>query len=207
MDAREGLTRGRRTPGRSLSSHGMRLGPQDALKKDSRGLSRVAAGIPRFPRLLPGTLGNFPGCLCALQCRRASQVVQMVKNLPAMWETWVQSSQAAAPVWGFTRATTGSSGSLSCGAREVRSPCAWRGGRPQRPAGSTHSSTRGLRPPEQLERPAVGEVTIRRGTDTPVRHPEKPAVSTHSSTRCVRHPELMNRSTPDLPVHHHLQIH
>ena len=26
--------------------------------------------------------------------------------------------------------------------------------RPQRPAGSTHSSTRGLRPPEQLERPA-----------------------------------------------------
>ena len=26
-----------------LSSHGMRLGPQDALKKDSRGLSRVAA--------------------------------------------------------------------------------------------------------------------------------------------------------------------
>ena len=27
--------------------------------------------------------------------------------------------------------------------------------RPQRPAGSTHSSTRGLRPPEQLERPAA----------------------------------------------------
>ena len=37
-------------------------------------------------------------------------------------------SRAAAPVWGFTRGTTGSSGSLSCGAREVRSPCAWRGG-------------------------------------------------------------------------------
>ena len=35
----------------------------------------------------------------------------------------------------------------------------------------------------------VGEVTIRRGTDTPVRRPEKPAVSTHSLTRCVRHPE------------------
>ena len=34
-----------------------------ALKKDSRGLSRGAAGNPRFPRLLPGTLGNFPGCL------------------------------------------------------------------------------------------------------------------------------------------------
>ena len=47
----------------SLSSHGKRLCPQEALKKDSRGLSRVAAGNPRFPRLLQGTLGNFPGCL------------------------------------------------------------------------------------------------------------------------------------------------
>ena len=31
------------------------LGPQDALKKDSRCLSRVAAGNLGFPRLLPGT--------------------------------------------------------------------------------------------------------------------------------------------------------
>ena len=46
-----------------LSSHGRGLGPRDALKKDSRGLSRGAAGNPRVPRLLPGTLGNFPGCL------------------------------------------------------------------------------------------------------------------------------------------------
>ena len=46
-----------------LSSHGRGLGPRDALKKDSRGLSRAAAGKPRFPHLLPGTLGNFPGCL------------------------------------------------------------------------------------------------------------------------------------------------
>ena len=45
-----------------LSSHGRGLWPPDALKKDSRGLSWVAAGKPRFPRLLPGTLGNFPGC-------------------------------------------------------------------------------------------------------------------------------------------------
>ena len=48
-----------------LSSHGRGLGPRDALKKDSRGLSRGAAGNPRFPRLLQGNLGNFPGCLCA----------------------------------------------------------------------------------------------------------------------------------------------
>ena len=39
------------------------IGPQDGLKKDSRGLSRVAAGNPRFPRLLQGTIGNLPGCL------------------------------------------------------------------------------------------------------------------------------------------------
>ena len=30
----------------------------DALKKDSRGLCRGAAGNPRVPRLLPGTLGT-----------------------------------------------------------------------------------------------------------------------------------------------------
>ena len=36
-------------------------------------------------------------------------------------------SRAVAPVWGFSRGMTGSSGSLSCGAREVRCPCAWRG--------------------------------------------------------------------------------
>ena len=32
-----------------FSSHGRGLGPQDALKKDSRCLSRVAAGNPPFP--------------------------------------------------------------------------------------------------------------------------------------------------------------
>ena len=37
-------------------------------------------------------------------------------------------SRAAAPVLGFSRGTTGSSGSLSCGNREVRSPWAGQGG-------------------------------------------------------------------------------
>ena len=36
--------------------------------------------------------------------------------------------QAAAPVGVFSRGTTRTSGSLSCGARELMSPCAWRGG-------------------------------------------------------------------------------
>ena len=38
-----------------LSSPERGQGPQDTLKKDYRGLSRVAAGNPHFPRLLPGT--------------------------------------------------------------------------------------------------------------------------------------------------------
>ena len=38
-------------------------------------------------------------------------------------------SRAAAPVWSFSQSMSESSGSLSCGAREVRSPCAGRGER------------------------------------------------------------------------------
>ena len=37
-------------------------------------------------------------------------------------------SAAVVPVWGFSQGTTGSSGSLSCGVREVKSPYEWRGG-------------------------------------------------------------------------------
>ena len=40
--------------------------------------------------------------------------------------------------------------------------------RPQRPAGSTHSSTRGLRPPEQLERPAGFPSSDKTRSDSPV---------------------------------------
>ena len=36
--------------------------------------------------------------------------------------------QAAAPMGVFSRGTMRTSGSLSCSAREVRSPCTWRGG-------------------------------------------------------------------------------
>ena len=46
-----------------LSSPERGQGPQDTLQQDYRSLSRVAAENPHFPRLLPGTLGNFPGCL------------------------------------------------------------------------------------------------------------------------------------------------
>ena len=46
-----------------LSSHGRGIGPQDVLKKDSRGLSRVEARKPGVPGLVPQTAGSFSGCL------------------------------------------------------------------------------------------------------------------------------------------------
>ena len=46
-----------------LSSHGRGIGPQDALKGQSRGLSLVAAGYPVFPRLVTVTSGSFSVCL------------------------------------------------------------------------------------------------------------------------------------------------
>ena len=52
-----------RGSGSLLSSHGRGIGPQDALKKDSQVLSRVVAGNPGFPRLVPVTSGSFSGCL------------------------------------------------------------------------------------------------------------------------------------------------
>ena len=52
-----------RGSGSLLWSHGRGIVPQDALKKDSRVLSRVAAGNPGFPGLLLVTSGSFAGCL------------------------------------------------------------------------------------------------------------------------------------------------
>ena len=46
-----------------LWSHGRGIGPQVTLKGESRGLSRVAAGNPGFPRLVTVTAGSFSWCL------------------------------------------------------------------------------------------------------------------------------------------------
>ena len=46
-----------------LSSHGRGIEPQDASKKNSRGLSRGVAGNPGFPRLVPMTSGSLAGFL------------------------------------------------------------------------------------------------------------------------------------------------
>ena len=46
-----------------LWSHGRGIGPHVTLKGETRGLSRVAAGNPGFPRLVIVTSGSFSGCL------------------------------------------------------------------------------------------------------------------------------------------------
>ena len=46
-----------------LSSHGRGIKPQDASKKNSRGLSRGVAGNSGFPRLVPMTSGSLAGFL------------------------------------------------------------------------------------------------------------------------------------------------
>ena len=46
-----------------LSSHGRGIGPQEALKNDSQGLSPVAEGNPGFSRLVLVTSGSLTWCL------------------------------------------------------------------------------------------------------------------------------------------------
>ena len=46
-----------------LSSHGRGIGPQEASKKDSRSLSRVATGNHGVPQLVPVTSGSVSGSL------------------------------------------------------------------------------------------------------------------------------------------------
>ena len=55
--------RGARGSASLLSCHGRGIRPRDVLKKDSPGLSCVAAQNPGFPRLVQVTSGSFSGCL------------------------------------------------------------------------------------------------------------------------------------------------
>ena len=89
--------------------------------------SRVAMGISWSP--LSGLKGVKPPVEFEKRIRYSSPG-HAGKEGPhlAMTGAYGGFSRAAASVWGFSRGTTGSSGSLSYGAREVRSPCAWRGG-------------------------------------------------------------------------------
>ena len=84
--------------------------------------SRVATGISWSP--LSGLKGVKPpvefgertgDCSLGHAGNKGPHVVMMTGESSGF-------SRAVAPVWGFSRGTTGSSGRLSCGAREVRSP-------------------------------------------------------------------------------------
>ena len=46
-----------------FSSHGRGIGPQDALKGETRDRSRVVAGNPGFPQIVTVTSGSFSWCL------------------------------------------------------------------------------------------------------------------------------------------------
>ena len=49
------------------SSHGRVIGPQDTLKGEFQGLSRVASGNPGFLKLVMVTSGSFSWCLWELR--------------------------------------------------------------------------------------------------------------------------------------------
>ena len=68
-------------------------------------------------------------------------------------------SRAAAPVWGFSRGTTASSGSLSCGAREVMFPM--RGARRSGSLLSSHG--RGIGPQDVLKKDSRGRSWVEPG--------------------------------------------
>ena len=107
-----------------LSSHGRGIGPQDMLNKASRGLSRIAAGNPGFPQLVPVTSGSFSVCL-----REVRDTVELggasrgSTGFGAM-EEWRQEPQGSSPF--LTRIT----GSLQSRDKRVTPRLLWRNGSP-----------------------------------------------------------------------------
>jgi len=59
--------------------------PDSSVGKESACITGDPGSVPGLGRHTGEGIGN------PLQCPWASLVVQLVKNLPAMWETWVQS--------------------------------------------------------------------------------------------------------------------
>ena len=101
----------------------------NAMKKDARGLSRVAAGNPGFPRLVPVTSGSFSGCLWevrdTMELGEASQdstgfaameeglISRPGRNLRVPLHFWLR-------LQGPCRVGTGESGLVFCGGMELR---------------------------------------------------------------------------------------
>ena len=85
-----------------LLSHSRGIGTEDPLKKYSRGLSRVMAGKPGLPRLVPVTSGSFSGCLWEI---RYTVVLGGPLGIPLCLVQWKRTS---------SRVDKGISGFLSC---------------------------------------------------------------------------------------------
>ena len=85
-----------------LSSYGRGIGPQDALKGESQGLSRFVAGNPGFPRLVMMTSGNFSWCLWKV---RNTVDLRVASPNPLGLVQWKRAS---------SRVEVGTSGFLSC---------------------------------------------------------------------------------------------
>ena len=94
--------------------------------KDSALLSSRDAGLLEPPSGLKGVQPPFPFGERTRDCSPG----HARKEGPQLARLGASQGfpRAAAPVGVFSCGTTRTSGSLLCGAREVRSPCAWRGG-------------------------------------------------------------------------------
>ena len=85
-----------------VSRHCRGIGPQDTLKKESRGLSGVASGNPGFPRLVMMTSGSFS--LCLLEVRKTVDLGE-ASQTPLGFVQWKSTSSGVVAV---------TSGFLSC---------------------------------------------------------------------------------------------
>ena len=85
-----------------LSSRGRGIRPQDALKGEFRGPSRVAAGNPGFPRFVKVTSGSFS--LCLLEVRNTGDLGGAFQT-PLGLVQWMRA---------LSRVEAGTSGFLSC---------------------------------------------------------------------------------------------
>ena len=104
------------------------LGPLRACL-DHKGWPRATAGAGSGTRLVPWGVGITRRTVQGPPNPRLSQAMQEKKSLHiARTGASRGFSPAAAPVSDFSRGTMGSSGSLLCGNREVRSPWAGQGG-------------------------------------------------------------------------------
>ena len=113
----------------------------------------------------------------------------MVKNLPAMQETWVQSLGQEDSLEKEPERRSSSSAPRRGSAEPRPRGCSGLGR-----ASPSASQLLAFSPGKEhlFEGNPVGEGTTRRGTATPVHRPQRSAGATHSSTRGLRPPEQLD---------------